>query len=867
MAVFGSRKRIRLAGIVAMVAMVTALSCVLNDGIGWIGFSANDRYLATATRSGVLTIYDLGKGTSREVTQEAAPGGFAWSPAGNLLAFCLRGKGGWNLALAHSTGTVTLLTHDEWRNLQPVWSSDGQNIYYASSEGGGYHGDYDIRYYDLATRRSFPIIRGPHDQVEPRISPDGRWLAAVSYEQGNPLLVIYAVKTTRVIRIPPPPAYRGERLRLLLWLGDSRRLLYEIEQGRRYHLIECEVESEKAEKRDESDHPFESVSLDRSGRDLLYVSGGKAWRRSTQPFWGRRRRLAFDGLPVGRVAARHRDDQLAAVVAEELLALASASGGKVQPLVKDNKEYLRWGDLELERGYKRQGLKYYDAAMAAVRAEYGQADAEREIAKIKLSRAALLCRSGYSRETAEYLRDAQRVLGRAMDRSELDQLYSTFAFNEFVWNGREEAARALAEKIPPKDRWDGTELLLRVLSHPDKEVHKEFRRGLAALWQGKIENGLEIFLRLYQSHPKDPVVLALFHKAWDQKFDLPDGGIFTPWAAIEKQMAAWARAVVRHHEAVGEYLLDGEWRENLKVASTIVQDPKTWKRIILRFDRKLLTAKEIQDSYGGYWRMEEDEEVESHPLYDAFVRVYFDPEVLARATALTADPLVLADIRLARARYALVTGDVDELKRALGEVTQDLSRLGIKTLFGSDPVKKIVFDILQGELNERTGAWSEAVADYRKAAADLEPLWKEKKEIGTRPKTLARFCEQARFRAGLLEQGAKAKAEIADLVAIERGVGDHLMTDASDPTSLLNGIHSYFALLAQMTTPWVRDVVYLKAGQSYRRLGRWCEAGYCLRIAAQSRERFVARCARAELSDLYRDLGDPGLANWYSPQQ
>jgi hypothetical protein len=84
---------------------------------------------------------------------------------------------------------------------------------------------------------------------------------------------------------------------------------------------------------------------------------------------------------------------------------------------------------------------------------------------------------------------------------------------------------------------------------------------------------------------------------------------------------------------------------------------------------------------------------------------------------------------------------------------------------------------------------------------------------------------------------------------------------------LANGIRNLFALLDRVSTPWVEDLVYLKAGQSYRGLGRWGEAAFCLRVATQSHAQFIERRASGELADLYRELEDPALAEWFSPQR
>jgi tetratricopeptide (TPR) repeat protein len=864
---FACAIRARFFSTVALIATGATLSCVPTDETVWIGFSSSDRYLARATQQGRLVIHDLEKRKSCEITTKAAAaGGFEWSPVGDRLVFCARQRGVWNLALADPAGTITLLSRDEWRDLQPAWSPDGRGIYYVSSFGGGYHGDYDIRYYDLATRQGYPVIRGPHDQVEPHISPDGRWLAAISYQHGNPMLLIYALKTTRAIQISPPPGFRGAHLRLLLWLSDSRRLLYEIEQSGRFHLVECEVESEKSVIRDSSDQPFESATLDRQGRDVLYVTGGKVYRRSTQSGLGRKQRLAFQDLSISQLAVRHRDDRLGAVAEGRLLALASAAGDKVEPLLGDVENFLEWGDLELQRGRKKQGLAHYAAALRRVR-ERGGAETGVEVARVKLSRAPLLCGLGYSRETSDYLREAQRALEKTMDEKERAHLYLLLSLNEYVWNNRPEAARALIEKIAltkeSSDDSTAAAFLRKVLDHPDKQVREEIRRGLAALWRGKTEEWMNIFQRLLKAHPADPVVQAAYRAIHGEQVGLPLMGVFAFPSAknVERLVTATARLLVRYPEIVGKrFQMNSEWFDSLWESFTILHDADGLKRLILRDGPQFLNREKVAGFYHRYWKMENRGEEDDPALNAVLTRVLLDGEVLAVVDKKITDPKEQTDVRLARARYALVGGDYDEMKSVLAELGKELDQVGADLIFGSDRLGEVAHVILQGELDERLNAWDKAVRHYRDATARIETLIKEGKKDPHTTEYLSHLLHETRFRADLLEGAPAVRDELADLLAIERGVGDLLMTDSTDPTSLLNGIHNYFAVLGRMNTPWLKDLVYLKAGQSYRRLGRWCEAAFCLRVAAQSRERFVGRCARAELGELYRDLEDPGLA-------
>jgi len=320
---------------------------------------------------------------------------------------------------------------------------------------------------------------------------------------------------------------------------------------------------------------------------------------------------------------------------------------------------------------------------------------------------------------------------------------------------------------------------------------------------------------------------------------------------------------VRYHAAVGDRAMrDQHSLDRLELALVLLHDADGLKRLVLQHDRLALNRSKVLDLYGGYCRMEELAGEGELAFGQVVADVFFNHEVLVRVDERTTDPLVRTIVRLARARHALVEGELEEMKRVFAELDKDFEQMGSERLFSSDRLTRVTHTILKAELAERLNAWDQAVRHYREAADMAENLLKEAKQEPKDSDLLSRFLHGSRFRADLLQRGVTARNEIADLFAVERGVGDRLVIDSRDPTSLRNGIHNYFSLLDRVSTAWIKDLIFLKAGQCYRGLGRWCEAGFCLRVAAQSRERFVARYARAQLSELYRALEDPGLANF-----
>jgi Tol biopolymer transport system component len=115
----------------------------------------------------------------------------AWSPDGGTIAISGNQGGVSDLYLVDlETGAVTQMTDDRYGVLQPVWSPDGGTIAFVTDRyqtdfASMQFGDMRIALMDVATREIRPLgVFETGKQIDPKFSPDGRWLYFVSDADG-----------------------------------------------------------------------------------------------------------------------------------------------------------------------------------------------------------------------------------------------------------------------------------------------------------------------------------------------------------------------------------------------------------------------------------------------------------------------------------------------------------------------------------------------------------------------------------------------------------------------------------------------------------------------------------------------------------
>jgi Tol biopolymer transport system component len=133
-------------------------------------------------------LFDLGRSTLTRLTFEGNyNGGMAWSPDGKKIAFGSDRSGARNLfwEMADGSGVAERLAMAQTGGqVASSWSPDGQFLAFEQSKQAA---GYDISVVRLADKKvqPFQAKATPFNEIAPRFSPDGRWLAYASDESGR----------------------------------------------------------------------------------------------------------------------------------------------------------------------------------------------------------------------------------------------------------------------------------------------------------------------------------------------------------------------------------------------------------------------------------------------------------------------------------------------------------------------------------------------------------------------------------------------------------------------------------------------------------------------------------------------------------
>jgi eukaryotic-like serine/threonine-protein kinase len=170
----------------------------------------------SATDGGLWT-HDLERNARTRVTplvgRAVAP---AWSPDGTQLAFAMgktaaAQKFDLFVQSASGFGHPRLLFEDESDKRALSWSRDGQYLVFIARPAGS--SNWDVRALALAEPRVITIVDSPLPEIQPQLSPDGRWVAYAGLREAS--------GSPDVFVVPFPEG--GHRYQVTVSGGDSPR--------------------------------------------------------------------------------------------------------------------------------------------------------------------------------------------------------------------------------------------------------------------------------------------------------------------------------------------------------------------------------------------------------------------------------------------------------------------------------------------------------------------------------------------------------------------------------------------------------------------------------------------------------------------
>ena len=175
--------------------------------------------IQTATGADIW-ITDLRERTTERLTREGFNNRPEWTPDGTRVLYTSTREPSDALWLqpADGSGNGTVVVRDSNPIREGVVTPDGQSIVYRVDTR---QNNRDIYLAPIGGGKSLPILAVLNDDKQPRISPDGKWLAYVSNESGREEVYVRALSGGGG-RVPVSAGGGGEPL----WAEGGRRLFY-----------------------------------------------------------------------------------------------------------------------------------------------------------------------------------------------------------------------------------------------------------------------------------------------------------------------------------------------------------------------------------------------------------------------------------------------------------------------------------------------------------------------------------------------------------------------------------------------------------------------------------------------------------------
>lgn len=180
---------------------------------------------STGGGNGQIWVWDLMRKTVTQLTFDESGNGMPlWTPDGRQVLYQTSRSGSQyelNVKAADGTGNVQKLGTFSFMLVPSSWSGDGKSVIMMELDMNRFRGDITMLSLEGDHSRK-PLLEEKYNEVLPSVSHDGKWIAYVSWETGQP-----------EVYVRPFPDIEKGKWRVSdtgglgpLWSKDSRKLFY-----------------------------------------------------------------------------------------------------------------------------------------------------------------------------------------------------------------------------------------------------------------------------------------------------------------------------------------------------------------------------------------------------------------------------------------------------------------------------------------------------------------------------------------------------------------------------------------------------------------------------------------------------------------
>jgi Tol biopolymer transport system component len=182
-----------------------------------------------------IWVYDIGRDISTQVVSEGISQWPIWTPDGNMIVFAWSDYSIPNIYIVPADGSKAMerLTTSQNFQFPSSISPDGNLLAYLDLRSD----NFDILIYDFRDKTTTPFAATEHDECYPEFSPNGRWIAYCTNQEGRWEVYVR------------PSSGTGETIKVSreggdspLWARSGKRIFYQNRRGEQMWAADVQTE-------------------------------------------------------------------------------------------------------------------------------------------------------------------------------------------------------------------------------------------------------------------------------------------------------------------------------------------------------------------------------------------------------------------------------------------------------------------------------------------------------------------------------------------------------------------------------------------------------------------------------------------------